>query len=155
MATEKGIVVKTGKETAWVRTLPDGACDGCPSCGSCSAQRQEAEVEVINTVGAKVGDRIMVDLQTSAFLKATFLLYVFPILGLTAGAVLGNASASRLGLDPSAASALMGFGAFFLAVGIVRVVGQGMARKPAYRPRITKVLPPLGPAAAPPGDCRV
>jgi len=155
MATEKGIVVKTVHDTAWVRTLSDSACDGCPSCGSCSAQRQDAEVEVVNTVGAKVGDRILVDLKTSALLKATFLLYVFPILGLTAGAIIGNASALRFGLDPSAASALVGFGGFFLSVAIVRVVGLGMSRKAVYRPRITKILPPLIPAAAPPDNGRV
>jgi hypothetical protein len=49
----------------------------------------------------------------------------------------------------------VGFGGFFLAVGIVRAVGQVMSRKAAYRPQITKILPPLTTAAMPPSDCRV
>ncbi len=143
MATEKGIVTKTGPGTAWVRTLPAEACASCASCGTCGAQRQDTEVEVINEVGAKVGDRILIDIKTSAFLKATFLLYVFPIIGLMAGAMLGVQLAEHYAYDPSACSAAFGFAAFFLTVAIVRIQGNRMGRQRAYRPQILKVLPPL------------
>ena len=55
MATEKGIVTKINADTAWVRTLPSEACAGCSSCGTCNAQREDAEVEVLNEVGARIG----------------------------------------------------------------------------------------------------
>jgi sigma-E factor negative regulatory protein RseC len=142
MATEKGIVTNTGAGIAWVRTLPNEACAGCPSCGTCNAQREDAEVEVINEIGARVGDRILVDIKTSAFLKATFLLYVFPIIGLLAGAMLGVQAAAYYGYDSSACSALFGFAAFFLTVAFVRVKGNRMGRDRAYRPQIVKILPP-------------
>ena len=35
------------------------------------------EVEVTNTVGAKIGDRIVLYFETSSLLKAAFLLYIF------------------------------------------------------------------------------
>ena len=144
MATEKGIVTKIGAGTAWVRTLPSEACAGCSSCGTCNAQREDTEVEAINEVGARIGDRILIDIKTSAFLKATFLLYIFPIIGLTAGAMLGVHLAEQYGYDPSACSAAFGFAAFFLSVAFVRVKGNQMGRQRAYRPKIIKVLPPLG-----------
>ena len=148
MATEKGIVTKIESSgLAWVRTLPSEACAGCSSCGTCNAQREDAEVEVINEVGAKIGDRILIDIKTSAFLKATFLLYVFPIIGLTVGAMLGVQIADRYGYDASACSAALGFAAFFLTVAVVRIQGNRMGRQRAYRPQIVKVLPPL---ASPP-----
>ena len=74
---------------------------------------EDAEVEVLNEVGARIGDRILIDIKTSAFLKATFLLYVFPIIGLTAGAMLGGQFADYYAYDASACSAAFGFGAFF------------------------------------------
>ena len=80
MATEKGIVTRTDLGTAWVKTLQSEACEGCSSCGTCGAQRPDSEVEVINEVGARVGDRILIDFKTSAFLKVTFMLYIFPLL---------------------------------------------------------------------------
>ena len=142
MATEKGIVTSIGAGTAWVRTLPNEACAGCAACGSCNAQREDAEVEVLNEVGARVGDRILIDIKTSAFLKATFLLYVLPVIGLTVGAMLGMPAADYTGFDGTACSALLGFGAFFLTVAFVRVKGNRMGRERAYRPQIVKILPP-------------
>ncbi len=149
MATEKGIVIKVDAGKAWVRTLPSEACAGCSSCGTCNAQREDAEVEVINEIGARLGDRILIDIKTSAFLKATFLLYVFPIIGLTVGAMLGVKVSEHFGYDASVCSALLGFAAFFLTVAIVRIEGNRMGRQRAYRPKIVKILPPLG---SPPAD---
>lgn len=148
MATEKGIVTATGPGTARVRTLPNEACAGCSSCGTCNAQREEAEVEAINEIGARIGDRILLDIKTSAFLKATFLLYVLPVIGLTIGAMGGLPVAERFGYDPSVCSAVFGFGAFFLTVAFVRVKGNRMGNERAYRPQIVKVLPPAPPAPA-------
>jgi len=145
MATEKGIVIKIESGTAWVRTLPSEACSGCSSCGTCNAQREDAEVEVINEVGAQIGDRILIDIKTSAYLKATFLLYVFPIIGLTAGAMLGVQFAAHYAYDASACSAAFGFGAFFMTVFVVRIVGNRMGREQAYRPKIVKILLPMAP----------
>jgi hypothetical protein len=59
------------------------------------------EVEAINTARARVGDRIVLNIQTGSLLKATFLLYVFPILAMIAGAVLGQTVAGMRGSDPS------------------------------------------------------
>ncbi len=154
MATEKGIVIKTGRNTAWVKTLQAEACEGCSSCGTCGAQRADSEVEVINEIGARVGDRILLDFKTSAFLKVTFMLYVFPIICLTLGAMLGLQVAADYGYDPSVFSAVLGFAGFFISVAIIRVVGQKIAAKKNYRPQITRVLPPVA-KFAPPGRCEV
>ncbi len=154
MATEKGIVIKTSLGTAWVKTMQSEACEGCSSCGTCNAQRPDSEVEVINEVGARVGDRILIDFKTSAFLKVTFMLYIFPIICLTLGAMLGLQFAAEYGYDPSVCSALLGFAAFFISVLIIRVVGQKMAAQRNYRPQITKVLPPVT-SFRPPSQCEV
>ena len=154
MATEKGIVIKTGLNTAWVKTLQAEACEGCSSCGTCGAQRKDAEVEVINEIGARVGDRILIDFKTSAFLKVTFMLYVFPVICLTLGAMLGLQAAADYGYDPSVFSAALGFAGFFISVAIIRVVGQVMATKKSYRPQITRVLPPVA-RFTPPSQCEI
>ena len=154
MATEKGIVTQTGLGTAWVKTLQSEACEGCSSCGTCGAQRPDSEVEVINEVGARVGDRILIDFKTSAFLKVTFMLYIFPIICLTLGAMLGLQVAADYGYDESACSALLGFAGFFISVFIIRAAGRKMATHRNYRPQITKVLPPVA-TFTPPSQCEV
>ena len=92
MATEQGIVIKTDSSAAWVKTIKTGACEGCSARGSCHSlgHSDQMEVKAINQAGAKVGDRIVLLFETSSLLKATFLLYVFPILLLIIGAAIGQ-----------------------------------------------------------------
>ena len=102
------------------------------------------EVEALNEAGAKVGDRIVLLFETSSLLKATFLLYVFPILLLLAGAFLGQAIAAHTNMNPSGLSAITGFSFFIAAVLFIKVRANKMALKQEYRPKIIKILGPAG-----------
>ncbi len=57
------------------------------------------EVKALNTAGARVGDRIVLSFETHSLLKATFLIYVFPIILLIVGAVVGQALAPVIDLN--------------------------------------------------------
>lgn len=143
MATEKGIVTRVGSATAWVKTSRSSACEGCASRHACHIKGnddQEMEVEAYNDAGAVVGDRILMRLASGALLKVSFMLYVFPILLLMLGAILGQALAPALELDPSSFSPLLGGVCFVLAFVVIRVRSGRMARKNEYRPRIVRVL---------------
>ena len=98
------------------------------------------EVQALNTAGARVGDRIVLSFETPSLLKATFLIYVFPIILLIVGAVLGQTLAPVIDLNPSALSALLGFAFFFSALMIVKVRANKMAKKKAYQPKVIKIL---------------
>jgi sigma-E factor negative regulatory protein RseC len=142
MATEQGIVIKTDSRAAWVKTIKSGNCAGCSAKGSCHAMgaSDEMAVKVINEAGAKVGDRIVLSFKTSSLLKATFLLYVFPILLLIIGAVVGQEMAPKFDLNPSGFSAIMGFSFFFASLLIIKTTANKLARKNEYRPKIIKIL---------------
>jgi sigma-E factor negative regulatory protein RseC len=146
VATEQGIVTKTGSSAAWVKAIKTGACKGCSARGSCHSlgNNAEMEVEAINEAGAQVGDRIVLLFETGSLLKATFLLYVFPILLLIAGAVLGQEIAPYIDFNPSGLSALTGFSFFIAAVLIVKVRANKMALKKEYCPKIVKILARTG-----------
>ena len=76
MATEKGIVLRTDSEAAWVKTVRSSACEGCTAKGSCHSMGggNEMEVKALNTAGARAGDRIVLSFETASLLKATFLI---------------------------------------------------------------------------------
>ena len=99
----------------------------------------DMEVEAINAANADVGDHVVISFDTSSLLKATFLLYVFPILCLLAGALIGQELAPRFQMDPSGASAGFGFLLFFISVFIVRLTGNRMSRQHAYQPKIIRI----------------
>ncbi len=144
MATEEGVVFKMGSAaagTAWVKTTRSSACASCSSKDAChvSGGGKEMEVEAINTADARVGDRIVLSIQTGSLLKATFLLYVFPILAMIAGAALGQVVAVMRGSDPSGLSALFGFLFFGLAFIVIRITGRRLSSNTRYKPEIIKV----------------
>lgn len=144
MASEEGVVLKIGAPgagTAWVKTTRSSACESCSSRHACLGEgsAKEMEVEAINTADAQVGDRIVLNIKTAPLLKATFLLYVFPILAMIAGAVFGQTMAGRQGMDPSGLSALCGFIAFGLAFIVIRITGRRLAQNDDFKPEIIKI----------------
>ena len=116
MATEEGIVIAVGPSTARIKTTRSGACKSCASRGSChtAGGGNDMEVEAINTVGAKVDDRVVINFDSTSLLKVSFLLYIFPILCLLAGALSGQQLAAAFGLDPTAFSVVFGITFFIL-----------------------------------------
>ena len=99
------------------------------------------EVEVLNAAGAKVGDRIVLTFETASLMKATFLLYVFPILVLILGAGIGHWFALNLSLEPSVVSVVSGLSFFVISFMIVKTKANRMAKQDRYKPNITKILP--------------
>ena len=131
MATEQGIVIKTDSRTAWVKTIKSANCAGCSAKGFCHTKNvgEEMEVNAINEAGARKGDRIVLSFETSSLLKATFLLYVFPILLLIIGAAIGQEIAPKFDFNPSGFSAIMGFIFFFAALLIIKTTANRLAEK--------------------------
>ncbi|MDY6836930.1 MAG: SoxR reducing system RseC family protein [Thermodesulfobacteriota bacterium] len=90
--TRTGVVTAVHGKIALVVTKQEPECESCSAKESCSTlggSGSNREVRARNTARAQVGDVVKISIQGSAFLKATFLVYMVPILALIAGAVLG------------------------------------------------------------------
>jgi sigma-E factor negative regulatory protein RseC len=148
VSCEEGIVIKidsTGDQTAWVQTVRSSACESCSERGSCTTEggSKLMEVKVLNPAGARVGDRVVLMIRTASLLKVTFLLYIFPVLCLLGGALIGQQLALARGYsDPTRLSALMAFAFFGGAFVMIRLRGKSMGRSNEYSPRIIKILRP-------------
>jgi len=142
MATEEGIVVEAGPTGARVKTTRSGACESCASRGSCSTigGGKEMEVEALNPAGAREGDHVAINFESSALLKISFLLYVFPVICMLAGALLGHWLGSALGFSGSAVSVVLAVLFFLLAFLIIKLRGDKLAQKDAYRPKIVRII---------------
>jgi sigma-E factor negative regulatory protein RseC len=101
---------------------------------------KEMEVEAINDAGAKVGQNVVISFDTTPLLKATFLLYVVPILFLMIGAVIGDQMAPHFNFNVSTFSLITGLLFFGLAIMFVKSKGNKMAKKDKYRPKVIKVI---------------
>ncbi|MBW1650012.1 MAG: SoxR reducing system RseC family protein [Deltaproteobacteria bacterium] len=142
MSTEQGLVIDTNADIATIKTLRSAACKSCDhkkNCGSAPGNENEMHVKVKNRLGVKIGDTVIITIKTTSLLKVAFLLYIFPILCMILGAVMGRKLAPSFILDESLASVLSGaifFGASFF---LIRRKGKKMAFKEEYAPAILRI----------------
>ncbi len=140
MAYEEGIVTALTETGAWIKTQKSSACAACSARNTCKADGGDAKVEVRNDVNARTGDRVVIHFETSSLLKATFLLYMTPIIGLLAGAGIGHKFALSHAIDNPLPSVLAGFGLFALTVWGVKTLANRLSDQANYQPRITRII---------------
>jgi len=61
----------------------------CASCGKCTttSEKKDIVVEVDNSIGAKLGDRVAVNMESMNVLKAVGIAYIFPLISLLIGTI--------------------------------------------------------------------
>jgi sigma-E factor negative regulatory protein RseC len=98
------------------------------------------EIEAINAVKAKPGDLVIISVDPASLLKATSLLYMFPIACLVAGALGGQKLALIFNWGESTAAAITGFSAFLLSMLFVRFKSNRMVKQDRYRAHVLRIL---------------
>ena len=149
MITENGIVTNANASVAWVKTTRSGACASCSSregCGTAGDQK-EMTVTVKNTINVEKGDHVVIGLETGPLLLLTFFLYVFPIILMIIGALIGNSLAPSFQVNPSFASMISGFFFFGIAFYIIRKKNTSLSKKEEYKPFLVRKKPQAIPAS--------
>ena len=85
---EYGLVVKIEDKNALVQFRRTSACGKCKACGMMAGQN-DIIVEVPNEINAKVGQLVEVNIVMKKAIKASAIAYIFPLIMLVLGAVLG------------------------------------------------------------------
>jgi sigma-E factor negative regulatory protein RseC len=142
MATEEGIIIKVNDTTAMVKTKQMTACESCgekDTCHSTGGSGKIMEVEAENTANAQLGDTVIVTFDSSKLFMLSFLLYVFPIIIMIIGALMGERVAENFNGNPSTWSAILGFAFFFAAMAVVKLMDKRARKTGQFRPEIIKV----------------
>ncbi len=125
MIQEEARVVSVEQGAAWVETQRKTACQACSvknGCGtSVLAKLWPAhinQVRVLDKVGVRHGDRVLIAISDRALVKGSLLVYLLPLLLMFAGAFVGLAWANSFTIADSdimvSAMALLGLGAGFV-----------------------------------------
>lgn len=83
-----GIVQKIEGEYAIVQIQRQDMCGDCHACDAVHESKPCA-LKCINSVNSQVGDSVEVSLDNTVFLKATYIMYGLPLLGLIGGIAIG------------------------------------------------------------------
>ena len=126
-----GIVTSVKGGTAQIHFLRGSACAHCGAC--LTVGETEMEVTLPNTLGAKEGDRVAVDLSPKRVVQASLLAYAVPLVLLIAGVLIGSRYADWAGLA-------LGVGACGIGYLILRIVEKKSKQKNSFQPRMTRIL---------------
>ena len=126
-----GIVTAINGGDAQIRFLRGSACAHCGAC--LTVGESEMEITLPNTLGAKVGDRVSVDLSPKRVVQASLLAYAVPLVLLIGGVMLGSRVADWVGL-------LCGVAACGIGYLILRIIEKKSKNKTRFQPRMTKIF---------------
>jgi sigma-E factor negative regulatory protein RseC len=82
---QKGIVIEVKDKIAIVKLTQHGDCENCGSCAGNNASL----IEMNNKIGAKKGDKVTFEPVENGMLKATFIVFWFPLISIFIGSQLG------------------------------------------------------------------
>jgi sigma-E factor negative regulatory protein RseC len=142
MIDETGIVTSINDTYAKIKVQKRGACEGCAASGVCEPSEDGMEIEALNPVGAKAGQKVMVSLKPQAYLKGALFIYGFPLASFIAGVILGKnlGEAYFKGIDSDTVSVAVGFAALIVSFLIARSWSKKVEQKAEYKPVIEKIL---------------
>lgn len=139
-------VIELRNEWAVVRAVTLPMCGGCHAHGVCGESlfggSRTRTVAARNDAGARVGDLVALEVSPKAVTASAAVLYGIPTAAVLAGATLGAfIGPALLGLGRDASAGI--FLAIFLMVALlgVRILGERLARRPAFQVRVVEVLP--------------
>ena len=126
-----GRVISTEGKQAVVRFVRSDACGRCNACFTLNAH--EADIEISNTLCAKVGDIVSIELKGGGVVQASLIMYGVPLLGLLIGVAVGSQWGD---LYAAVGGILLCGGMYFL----LRGLEPRFSRMDKFKPRMIEIL---------------
>ena len=98
MIEEQGRVVALEPGAVWVETLRKSTCSSCSANAACGqglmdrlgVGRQRGYVRALSQMQLAVGDTVIIGVREDLLVRSSLLVYLLPLLGLLAAALLAN-----------------------------------------------------------------
>ncbi len=126
-------IVKRGGDECQVAILRQSACgENCAHCkGGCTPT--DTIITAENHVGAKAGDRVMLEIPDKTGIKAAALVYLLPIIALITGALLSYSRGMTDG-----AVALISLASMIAAILLVWVINRAFSA--SFKVKVTEII---------------
>lgn len=141
MIEQQAVVVSLEGDFARVETERKSTCGSCAATNTCGVSamskvmgQRRSVLRVLNEVGARPGDSVVVGLSESALLRGSLIIYITPLFSLFIFALVGRWLASILAFDSTEPMTIF-CGLLGLLVGLVllRFDVAGISRNKAYQ----------------------
>jgi len=130
---EEGRVTKVEGNLTQVEIEKKSACRACGLCSMRGKNTMIAEAD--NSIGAKVGERVRIEVPSSIILKGALLFYILPLVALMLGMALGiKITKHQIG------GLTLGFSFFILSFVLIWFHSKKTTAQNLYRSRITMII---------------
>lgn len=142
---QQGYIIEiVDEKTAKLKMQRHSACASCGKCQTLSSETKDILVEVDNTIGAKIGDHVEVNMDNMNVLKATALAYIVPLVFLMLGTIGSYFVLDKLievqGIGVEIISGLIGIAMMLISYVILRINDNKFRESRKFIPIITNIL---------------
>lgn len=139
---QRGYVIEiVDSITAKIKMQKHSACVSCGKCAS-STDKKDIIVEVDNTLGAKVGDYVEVNMDSVNVIKAASIIYIIPLVALLGGTILSYKMLSYFDISFNIEIISGGIGVLLTILSYLAIKSRDFKFRETrnYIPIITKVI---------------
>lgn len=145
MEGEIGRVVAVTGDMVRVEVNRSETCGACAARSACFVAGLEGRgamtMDVSDPIGVQVDQEVRVVCEPKGRVKASFILYILPVISMLTGAILGNSLALRSGAqNPEIWSIGAGFSLFILSFLVIKAFSGHFERRSEYLPSIVEVV---------------
>lgn len=134
---EKGLVIKADNDKMTVRF---STTEACQKCGACLIKDNQAILPNIdNSVGAKVGDRVVIENKPRNSVTAALIIYLVPVIFLIAGYFLSLLIVNFLQIADKFA-VLGAIIAFAFSFFLISLIDKHLSKSSKFKPVAVKKL---------------
>ena len=133
-------------EFAWIeseRTTTCGSCAVRKGCGTAAIARvlgqRRVRLRVLNRINARVGDNVVIGISESGLVRGSLAVYAVPLLGLFAGALVGQGMGKAVVAMPPDLFAIAGaISGFVAALVWLKRFSRKTEKDVAYQPVVLR-----------------
>ena len=129
----EGIVIDSSGDTTKVRCSIHSDCENCGVCPGNNA----IILDVTDEVGAKVGERVLIESKETNMLRAAFMIFMLPLLAIGLGIFLGYYLSSRLMIS---AALLMTMGGLIFGLPAIYIIRRLDKTMQSEKPNIIRTI---------------
>ena len=136
MKTEEGLVIEVIGNLAKIKA---GRHNDCKNCGSCPGT-DSAIITVKNDILAQPGQRVNFEVKESNEIKAAFIVFVLPLIGIFIGAGLGSKIGYLARVSNKAGMIIGGVVAFLSVIVIIKLFDKSLSKSDKSLPVIISIV---------------
>lgn len=133
---QEGMVLEVSGRMAKVKASRHNDCENCGACPGNSAMVLDAR----NSVGAKPGQRVLVEIKEINMLKAAFTVYILPLVAAFAGAIIGDFIGRFLGFEELISRLIGGSGMTLLSIWYIKYYDNSARMDDKMQPTIIQII---------------